>query len=803
MSDTIQQTPLRERLAGKWQIPAFILSVALLLGSLVHVRPPSVEIPLDQTLSEMEELLGGGLYASTIDLGRWALEREKKRSARELGPVHLFLGRAMFLQSQAEKRHTSVAARQVIQDLEAASLAGVPLIGEDHQYLGTAYEWLGEPKAAVEHYETAIAASDAPPLSARQRVIQLRSGLVETPPEELHALLDAFIADAHSDPPRLHWAVERKLNLLMNEDKDEEAIALVESLRPVFEPSELREAFEYLRCLIDYRAGRFDEAEAGLRALRNRLVVRDETYVLSGWLLGRVVLNDGSAQRPEEALSFFRDVISAKVSARYTAASQTGAAEALAELGRHEEAVEHFRQAVELLPQTEADSLFSRDTLRSSITAVGSRLRDEGRPALALQFFDMADGLTDPANTEQMSFYLDLLGKTREAVAQSLQAEARGLKDSEGDKVKREAIQDEARRLFLSAGEAFVRLAKINTLNDRLASSAAWRAADLFDEAGARERTIELLRTFVTDRPDDSLSPRAWVRLGQSLQSMGRFAGAIEAYQECNRRFRRTLEANQSLIPLADCYMRLGPDYTDQAVKTLHMVLNDSQLFTPEAPEFCDAMFMLGDLLNREVRFEEAISTLEEALRRYADDERALRGLYLLADSYRLSAMALKEDAKDPRFVGERENMRKEERRRLVRAADLYAQLIARYEEQDENTLSEKHAMYLRHARLFQGDCLFELQRYAEALKIFERTAWIYKDVPSALAAYVQIVNCHVFLGQYEEGEAALRRANYLVKTIPDVAFQNSVVPESREEWKEYFDWIERSKLLKPSKRSG
>jgi tetratricopeptide (TPR) repeat protein len=402
-----------------------------------------------------------------------------------------------------------------------------------------------------------------------------------------------------------------------------------------------------------------------------------------------------------------------------------------------------------------------------------------------------------------MSFYLDLLGKTREAVAQSLQAEARGLKDSEGDKVKREAIQDEARRLFLSAGEAFVRLAKINTLNDRLASAAAWRAADLFDEAGARERTIELLRTFVTDRPDDSLSPRAWVRLGQSLQSMGRFARAIEAYQECNRRFRRTLEANQSLIPLAECYMRLGPDYTDQAVKTLHMVLNDSQLFTPEAPEFCDAMFMLGDLLNREVRFEEAISTLEEALRRYADDERALRGLYLLADSYRLSAMALKEDAKDARIDGERENMRKEERRRLVRAADLYAQLIARYEEQDENTLSEKHAMYLRHARLFQGDCLFELQRYAEALKIFERAAWIYKDVPSALAAYVQIVNCHVFLGQYEEGEAALRRANYLVKTIPDVAFQSSVVPESREEWKEYFDWIERSKLLKPSKRSG
>ncbi|UCG16756.1 MAG: tetratricopeptide repeat protein [Phycisphaerales bacterium] len=804
MSSMFEHVRLRERIAGKWQIPALFIACVFLLVSIAQIRPPRDRLPFDQGVAELEALLRGGLYASAIEFGDRLLERgqEEKRHWREVGPVHLIIGRAIFLQAQREKRETPDVARRVIAELDVARRSGVPPTPDDHQVLGTVHEWLGQHDAAVEHYEAAIAGLSSPSLELRRRVLRLRAHHVATPSQQLHALLDAFIADAEARLPLLHWAVELKVNLWLDESKSAEARACVEGLRPVFEPTGQREAFEYLLCLIDYRSGRFDDAEAKLRALRNRLRIREEVYALSGWLLGRVVLNDGSAQRPEEALSFFRDVVNAEVSLRHTAASQLGMAEALAELHRWPESLDQYRKVIRALPELEASPMLNADVVRSSVTVAGQRLRAEGQNGLALDFFEAAAALVDPVNVERLSFYLELLGETRANLARSVQAEARSLEESEETALRREALHEEARRLLLSAGDAFVRLARINTLNERLSSAAAWRAADLFDEGGARGRTIALLREFVRERPEDVLAPRAWVRLGQSLHSLGRFEEAIEAYRECYDRFRRTLQASQSLIPLADCYMQLGTDYVDQAETTLRRILEDWQLFTPEAYEFRVALFMLGDLLNREGRYEEAISTLEEALRRYADDERAVRGLYLLADSYRLSALALKEDLKDARLLGERENMRKELQRRLLRASELFGELIGRYEAQDESQLSERNSLYLRHARLYQGDCLFELQQYGEALKIFERAAWIYKDSPSSLAAYVQIINCYVFLGQHEEGKAALRRAQYLVKTLPDTAFESAIVAESRAEWKQYFGWIETSGLLEPPQQA-
>ncbi len=805
MSNPFFSTPLRERIAGKWQIPAFILAFALLVGSLLQFKPPRDRMPYDRVIRELDALVEGGLYASALDLGERLLDRARKedRGWQDTGPVHLLVGRARYLQAEQESRRTALMGKQIIEDLDHAAREGVTLAADDYAAAARACEWMGDFESAMQHYGSAIAVADPPALDLRKRVIELRWHQVPTPRPDLHVILDGFIADAGSDPSLLRWAAERKLHLLLEDDRFDEARSLVEGLREVFEPSGEREAFEYFLCLIDYESGRFDEAETKLRALRNRLLIREETYALSGWLLGRVVLNDGSAQRPQEALSFFRDVILAKVSPRCTAASHLGMAEALAELHRWDESLEHYRSAVAALPEVEPSPMLEPDQVRSSITVAGERLSREGQFALALGFFELAHSLVDPQKIEQSSLYLRRLGDTRANLARSLTQEARGLDASEENLRRRDALHEEARRLFLGAGDAYVRMAKINALNEELSSWAAWRAADLFDEGGDRVRTIELLREFVRERPEDPLAPRAWVRLGQSLHSLGEFAEAVEAYQACNRRFPRSPDAAQSRIPLADCYMRMGPEYVEHAEKTLRGILEDDELFTPEAPEFRTALFMLGDLLNREGRYEEAITSLEEALARYPRNERAVRGLYLLADSYQFSALALKEDLKDNRLIGERERMRKEMRRRLVRAADLFGELVARYEAQGEDRLDDKSAMYLRHARLGQGDCLYELRRYGEALKTFERAAWIYKDTPSALAAYVQIINCHVFLGQMEEAKAALRRAQYLVRTIPQRAFNEAVLPESREEWQQYFDWVETSGLLKPPQLAG
>ena len=49
----------------------------------------------------------------------------------------------------------------------------------------------------------------------------------------------------------------------------------------------------------------------------------------------------------------------------------------------------------------------------------------------------------------------------------------------------------------------------------------------------------------------------------------------------------------------------------------------------------------------------------------------------------------------------------------------------------------------------------------------------------------------------YEEHtRAALARALVLVDAIPNEAFDTLVSPETRKDWKRYFDWLGRSELF-------
>jgi tetratricopeptide (TPR) repeat protein len=277
---------------------------------------------------------------------------------------------------------------------------------------------------------------------------------------------------------------------------------------------------------------------------------------------------------------------------------------------------------------------------------------------------------------------------------------------------------------------------------------------------------------------------------------MGRYAEAIEAYQENQLRFPRTPDAGSALIPLARCFMALGPEHFDQAEKTLRLILDDSPIFTPQAPEFADALFLLGDMLSRRGRFEEAIPRLKEALHRYPRDRRTLRAEFLLADAYRQSGLALRDDLADPRFLGERERLKSEHVRRLREAVERFSRLVLRFESEEESELDPLEALYLSYARLYEADCWYELGQLDAALQAYERAAWIHRSTPSALAAYVQIINCHRCQGQAERARSALRRAEYLLKTMPEAEFADGALTGTRSEWSQYFKWLDQSDLF-------
>jgi tetratricopeptide (TPR) repeat protein len=279
---------------------------------------------------------------------------------------------------------------------------------------------------------------------------------------------------------------------------------------------------------------------------------------------------------------------------------------------------------------------------------------------------------------------------------------------------------------------------------------------------------------------------------------MGLFAAAVETYRANLRRFPRTPDAGSGLIPLARCYMTLGGEENlELAEKTLvDHILADSPVFTPQAPEFCDALFLLGDLYSGQERFEDSITVLEEALDRYPEDERAVRARLLLANAYRRSALALKADLQETRKASEWPRLRAEMATRLQRAAELFALLVRTFEARDEGDMTDLERLFLKQSRLYQADCLFEMGRHAEAAALYETAAFVYRGEPVALSAYIQVINCRLSLGQLAEARTALRRAEYLLKIMPDRVFEGEYAGQSREEWKRFLDWLDRTKLL-------
>ncbi len=794
MSAMSEWGTLKDRMTGKWQVPLLVISLVTLTASLLRLRPAPAALPLDEAIAYLDVLVSGGTYDRAVELGELLLVREGFTEA-DFAAVHLRLGRARFGEVARRRDGGGVVAGQVVGHYQHAISYGQPLNAGDYEIIGRAYEWQGEFAKALEQYGRATDAGVDHPFDLRKRMLTLLLDHIDTPPEDQRESLERFVADVPNHRLDLaSWAIERELELLEELGMPDEAATLLTRHRDRFHQSDLRDRFAYLEGWLLYKTGHYDQAETYFRTARNRVEQADEVFAMTGWLLGRVVMNDTGPQRPQEALSFFSSVIQYHAGTPYGVAARIGAAEALMMLQRHGEAIDAYRTAVEELAALGEQRVVDRDVLRVSLSATAEAQRQMGRLSEAVEYARLAAALIDPANVEQATLFLQQLAQLQSQLAVQLDEESLAAQTSPDRPV--EALSTEARSMFAEASSTFLRLAQINAMNERIAAESSWEAAELSARAGERDRAVRLFQAFAAERPQQPLVPRALLRIGQLRQVSGRLASAIDAYRECYRRFPRTLEGARALVPMAQCYLAMGTEYEDLAEKTLDVVLGASEVFTPRAPEFADALFLLGDALNRRGDFERAIATLEEAIERYPDDPRVSRARYLLADSYLKSGLALKAEIAEARYAGEIEQIGAESTARIRAAQCGFRQLITEYEGRAAASLSTLEKVYLRHAHLYEADCFFETQDYRHALKLYEEAAGMYKDTPSALAAHVQIVNIHVFLGQPREAQAALARALVLVDAIPTEVFDASVSPEQRQDWQRYFDWLGRSELF-------
>lgn len=791
-------TSLRRRSGGKWQIPLFLLSGALLVGAVLRYRQAAAVPSPAELLNRLAALERDGAHDQVLDAATRAVSSDRL-SELDRARIHLHLARA----SAALARERGVTSERVgegiVEAYGVASAQELPFTAADFAHLGQAHEWRGRFREAARYYDKALSLGVEDPTALRRHVLLLRRDRLEVAPEEYAAALDDFLStlDADQRAARL-WAVEQKIETCARRQRWDEMSALLVAEQPHFNGTPEADGFSYLQALALYRIGQFDEAERLLRVIRNRARVTDELHARTGWLLGRTILHDGGPQRPEEAISFFQDVLEHHPDSAYAAASRIGLAEAYAYLDRHEDAVSMYHVALEGLNRARQIDLADEQVLRTSLGIMAETMRLRGDLKTALDYAELMAGLIDARNTEQAVVHLRQLLELQKARAEQLAGGEEAAEDAaaEGVEALVVASSEQGRALFASASETAQRLAQMSALVDEPSAQLAWGAAELAARAGRARRALELFQTFTVEHPRHPLLPRSLLRQGQLYQALGDLSSAVAAFEECFRRFPRTLEGARSLIPLAECHLAMGPGHEDLVEKSLRMILDDPEVFRPQAPEFADALFLLGEVQNRRGAFEEAVATLEEVVQRYPDDARLPRAYFLLADSYRQSALSIQRDLADVNVEGERDDLRRQVDLRLRRARELYQSLIHAFESRGVARSSPVEMVYLRLANLYVADCHFEMRDYATALKLYESAAAAYGDTVSALAAYVQIINCHVFLGEKAEARAALARAMILVDVLPESALARSVSPERRQDWKRYFEWLGRSELF-------
>lgn len=134
-------------------------------------------------------------------------------------------------------------------------------------------------------------------------------------------------------------------------------------------------------------------------------------------------------------------------------------------------------------------------------------------------------------------------------------------------------------------------------------------------------------------------------------------------------------------------------------------------------------------------------------------------------------------------------------RQNLEEAKNYFDRSIEFYSQIPEGRRGEVDEMYLRHGYMYRADCLYDLARYEEAASLYEKAVLRYQLTHTALAAFVQIINCQIHLGHIEQARISNERAIWQLRKMPDEAFAAGPAGYSRQEWEAWFDWTAKSGL--------
>lgn len=790
-------------------MPMLVVSLGLFGYAAYLFIDPKFGATIAERIEVAEALVKNSRFDAALDVCNALLATGKLTPPQE-AHVHLLL--AQILEGAQKQRHIHLASnfKRIIEQTRLAIAGGEKGTSDVYRRLGDSQEAIDHPDEALDSYQKAVALDPNHSPVLQRKVIELQLAQGDT--ASAQASIETYLKSRGLSKSDRAWALIEKAQALAKQGffADAKPI-LLEALKADPDPAPLhigplrlgvsigtvqptrrrevaRGTANYWLGYCMWKLGDAAEAERVLRVARDQLTVAEPLDADAAYVLGRI---RQEAHEPKEAISFFQEILRSHPESRPAPLARLRRGQGRITLDEDDAALSDLHTAAtELGTRKNPDSYKAEAAL--GFKQASAALSAKGNFTGALEALEDEQALVPEPPPEYFGRLANVFERRAQQVEQTIATAA-----TPAEKASRD---EQVRKLRTHAGDAYIALSRGLTLaDDRGQGDAMWKGVDLYDRAGAMPQSIAAMETFVAERPDDSATPDVLLRLGRAYQATGNFDKAIKALQRNQFRYPQSLAASKSGVPLAQAFVAKGPDFYSQAEKVLIAVL-ENPIISPEAEEFRLALIELAQLYYRTGRYEEAISRLEETTQRYPKDPRMAQLLFLMADSYRKSAglLAAKLAAPVTQPAGQPVNpvdaaaaaavnaeALAARRDRLNKAKTFFGRVIDL--SHDNPPTRDVDKLYLKLSHFYRADCLYDLGEYEAAVRCYDAATLRYQDDPSAVAAYVQIVNAYCRLGRLDEAANANERAKWLLRKMPAAAFAEGKFSVPKKYWE---DWL-------------
>ncbi len=818
-----------------WQIPVLLLGLGLLLIG-VYFALPKYSVPdFEGVLADVEvHLLAGELEQAEQTLNKMAEDELFEKFSDDAVKAH-----AKQLYGDLFFRQIDKSVWQgITTPVGVANLNKIKQNYRESEKLGRdlpppALRRYAQTLAALGEDESALKIVDRMPLNLDPPRYRLVRDLIErrimTDPDPVSQSMARLIARYEEELTKEKnkqakrsgqiWVMSLKCERMLQADDPNGVIGLVIEgglLKLGYDGASERELAPLKVRLGEAYAlkGELENARLYLRKAQEHLPEGDPLNPRIMVAFGDIVLAEGMSGAFEQAYSHYRQAYESDKMGPSSIDALIGLGHTEANRGnRFPEALKWFDRGVKRIL---AEQLPPWDGRREQLahylrTIHVEREFSRGHYNEALELLKVYEPLEAPdLSAQTLLAFASIYEKLGE---QSLaQAQALTPGDSEPGKdpsLKARRIHNqEAAIAFEQAGDYYRRQASELTHTTDDHGDALWNAALSYEKAQLWKQAAEVYADFLETSDRQERREEASFRIAQALLAEGQFDSAVQRLRQIIEDSPQGEFAKQSYVPMAQglaAQQRWG-----EAEKLLRSVLQDHPSIGPDSPYYHDALVALGKLFYKrgadDPRFyARAIEVLGDeggAVERYqhSEDEGYQREMptlrYMLADSLRLSATGLIEQAEQARTETERLAMLATRTERLADALMYYHMVITELEKWHPDSLTQLEQQYFRNAHFYMADCAFERGDFETAIGFYLNAVSRYQDHPVALVGWVQIMNARAELEQYEAARSAHARAIELFNQMPEGAFRRADSLMTRERWDDWLQWMTQLDLF-------